>query len=329
MNKKIEKIPGFSKVEQLKNNKQAVVFLVCLLIATVLWFLNALSKDYSTTISYPVKYVNPPSHQFLSNELPSKLDLKVDAHGFTLLRHKLSLAFSPIILNLNSITRGVLPQDGTYEVKTNQHLKRIASQVSNEINVREVQPEILYIVLDSLKSKSVPVKYNVQLDFKPQFNLQNPVSSEPKEVKITGPSAIVDTIQFLTTEKKSFKQLDVTTERNLKIMHPDKTTVVPEKVLLKINVEKFTEKEIKVPVKILNKPENVNIKLFPSEVKVNCLVGLSEFENIHPDNFEVVVDYESIGDGSSNLAVIIISKPVFIQLTRFAPETVEYLIETN
>ncbi|MCY1722917.1 hypothetical protein OU798_21400 [Prolixibacteraceae bacterium Z1-6] len=329
MNKRIEKIPGYSKVEQLKNNKQAVVFLVCVLIATALWFLNALSKDYSTTISYPVKYVSAPSHQFLSNKPPSKLELKVDAHGFTLLRHKLSLAFSPIILNLTSITEGVSPNNRTYEIKTSQHLKRIASQVTNEINVREVQPEILYIVLDSLKSKSVPVKTNVKLGFKPQFNLQDPVSVVPQMVKITGPATSIDTINFLFTEEKEFNDLDASIERNLKILHPPKTTIVPEKVLLKINVEKFTEKDVKVPIQILNKPADVNIKLFPSEVVVKCLVGLSEFENISPDKFQAVVDYESIGNGNPNLAVIIRSKPVFIELLRYKPETIEYLIETN
>ncbi|HYQ59128.1 MAG TPA: hypothetical protein VEP89_17420, partial [Draconibacterium sp.] len=107
MKKNIEKISSYLKVEQLKNDKRVVVFLVCVFIATVLWFLNALEKDYTTTISYPVRYVSPPDHQFLANKPPEKLDLKVDAHGFTLLRHKLSFAYSPIILNLTNITRNL------------------------------------------------------------------------------------------------------------------------------------------------------------------------------------------------------------------------------
>ncbi|WP_346864052.1 hypothetical protein [uncultured Draconibacterium sp.] len=329
MNKRIEKIPGYLKVEQLKNNKQAVVFLVCLLIATALWFLNALSKDYSTTISYPVKYVNAPSHQFLSNEPPSKLELKVDAHGFTLLRHKLSLSFSPIILNLTNLTQGVSPNNRTYEIQTRLHLKRIASQISNEIQVREVQPDIIRIVLDSLISKSVPVKTNIKLEFKPQFNLKDPVSVIPREVKITGPAAIVDTIRFLLTEQKTYNNLDATIERNLEVLHPEKTTVVPPKVLTKVSVEKFTEKEIKVPIKIINQPVNSNIKLFPSEVKLSCLVGLSEFDNINPGDFQIVVDYALIDSGNTNLTLRVKSKPVFIDQVRLKPESVEYLIETN
>lgn len=328
MNKKIEKIQGFSKVENFKNNKQAIAFLVCVVIATALWFLNALGKDYSTTISYPVKYVNAPARKFLANEPPSELELKVDAHGFTLLRHKLSLSFSPIILNLSNITNGIHPQNRTYEVNTNRHLKRISSQVSNEIEIREVQPEILYIVLDSLKSKNIPIKADVELTYKPQFSLKNPVSVQPSTIKITGPAATIDTINFLYTEHKTYKDLDATIVQRLEIVHPISTTIVPEEILLKVEVEKFTEKELRIPIQVKNKPADVNIKLFPSEVKIRCLVGLSEFDEITSSDFRAVADYNSINTSSSNLAITIEQKPAFIELIRFAPENVEYLIET-
>jgi YbbR domain-containing protein len=329
MKKQIKKIPEFFKVDKLRNNKNAIVFLVCVFIATVLWFLNALGKDYSTTISYPVKYVNAPARKFLANEPPSKLELKVDAHGFTLLRHKLSLSSSPIILSLSAITQGVQPTNRSYRVQTNRFLKRISSQVSNEITVNAVQPEELIIILDSLKSKIVKVKPNIDFNFKSQFNLKNPISLNPYEVNITGPATCIDTIKQLFTEYKEYQELDATVERKLEILHPEKTTIVPKNVLLKIDVEKFTEKDLKIPIQIKNKPANVNIKLFPSEITVKCLLGLSEYENITAADFNATVDYEAIGSETTNLAVSIDSKPSFIQLIRFTPESVEYLIETN
>lgn len=329
MKEKINKISAFIKIDKLKDDKQVVVFLVCLFIATALWFLNALSKDYSTTISYPVKYVGAPPNQFLANEPPTKLELKVDAHGFTLLRHKLNLSFSPIVLNLSNITRDVEPIGGFYTISTNSLLRRISSQVSNEITISEVQPEIIRIFLDSLKTKSVPVKADIELDFKPQFNLKNPVSVVPENIRITGPATIIDTLNFLKTEYKLYDKLDGAIERSVSVEHPENVTLSPEKVVVKIDVEKFTEKELKVPVRIKNKPENVNVKLFPSEIKLSFLVGLSDFEDITAADFNVAVDYNSITPESRNMEVSIESKPSFIQLLRFAPETVEYLIETN
>jgi hypothetical protein len=329
MKKKIHEISAYFKIYKLRNDKRVVVFLICLLIATTLWFLNALSKDYSTSIYYPVKYVNAPKNQFLANTPPKKLELKVQAHGFTLLRHKLNLSFSPIVLNLTNITQGLVPGADGYNVRTSSLLQRISDQVSNEITINTIQPEFLLLQLDSLKTKTIPVKPDVELDFESQFNLKKPVLLSPNEVEITGPAGILDTILFLQTKQHSFTKLDADVEKNMDILHPENVAVKPEKALLKIFVEKFTEKEINVPVKVVNLPDSTKIKLFPSEVKVIFLVGLSNFGEISSTDFEMVVDFNKIESSVEKLTVEISSKPDFVKSVKVVPGSVEYLIEAN
>ncbi len=330
MKKKLLDISKNISLERLKNDQQVVAFLVCLFIATVLWFLNALGKDYTTTISYPVKYVNPPGNHFLANEPVSKFDLKVEAHGFTLLRYKLSLSFSPIVLNLSAITRNEKTEAGVYSIPTENLLRRVSDQVSKEISITEIRPEYLTVVLDSLVSKKVPVTLHIKTDYKPQFYLREPVSAKPDSVKITGPATILDTIYSLKTKSRTFEKLDAPAEKYVEILHPERTTVSPEKVMVKIPVERFTEKELKLPVEIRNKPDNINIKLFPSEIKVSFLVGLSEFENITASSFKMYVDYQTIAKNQTEeLEVKTGTQPSFIQMLKVSPATVEYLIETE
>ncbi|HYQ57546.1 MAG TPA: hypothetical protein VEP89_09390, partial [Draconibacterium sp.] len=119
-----------------------------------------------------------------------------------------------------------------------------------------------------------------------------------------------------------------TIKRNVKVQHPETTSLVPEEVLLQIEVEKYTEKQIPISIKVINKPDDINVKLFPSELTLNCLVGLSEFDNISNADFRAVVDYASINNGESRLKVKITDKPSFVEITRFSPESIEYLIET-
>lgn len=329
MKKKISKISGYLKIEKLKKDKRLIVFLVCTLIATALWFLNALNKDYSTTISYPVIYINPPKNQFIANTPPSKLEFKVSAHGFALLRHKLNLSFSPIVLNLTAITRNLESNSGIFNINTSSLIRRISDQVSSEITITGIQPENFKIQLDSLKTKFVPVKAGFSFNFKQQFSLREPASINPNEIKITGPGNILDTIQFVVTENKVFKDLDSDIEKTLNIIHGSNTKIIPDEVLVKIPVEKFTEKEIKIPIHVKNKPDNTKIKLFPSEIELTMLVGLSEFENVEATLFEVIVDYADIISKKENLEVAIQKKPAYIEVIRFSPEIVEYLIETN
>ena len=91
-----------SKKRNLSDNKKIVTYLVFVFIATIFWFLNALSKDYTTTVSYPVNYKNLPKDKILIRELPDKLFLEVKGGGFALLRYKISTAFQPINLNVSN-----------------------------------------------------------------------------------------------------------------------------------------------------------------------------------------------------------------------------------
>lgn len=327
MKKKFLKITESFKLDKLKDDKRVVVFLICLLIASGLWFLNALNKDYTTTIAYPVKYINPPNNQFLANKPPDKLDLKIEAHGFTLLRHKLNLSFSPIVLNLTNLTNNTELTSGKYSIKTNTLVRRISDQVSSEITITDILPEYISIRLDHLKTKTVPVKVVADVEFEPQFNLKAPLTSDPAKVKITGPAAVLDTIYLLKTKSQSFTKVNANIKKETDLILPENISADPPKVSLLIEVERFTEKEMKIPVEVINKPENIKIKLFPSEIKLLFTVGLSEFDKLSTNDFSALVDYKSIKEGIENLDVNISQKPENIQISRFNPTTVEFLVE--
>lgn len=328
MNKNLTDISDYVKVVKLKNNRRVVVFLVCLIIATSLWFLNALGKDYTAEVSYPVKYVNPPTNQFLADNTAVKLDLTIYGQGFTLLRFKF-LSFSPIILDIAEITNSINSKSGTYKVISKNLINKISEQFSNEIKILEVSPEILDIVLDSLVTKTVPVELDLNVEFIPQFNLKNPISTNPEKVEITGPTQILDRITAVKTKVNIINKLETSITQEIELIHPDKTTISPEKVTLTIDVEKYTEKELRIPVEIRNKPDKLKMKIFPSEVKVLFTVGLSRFENIKSSDFGAFVDYNAIVNDINNLNITLYKKPDFIQALRLNTEKVEFLIETN
>jgi len=328
MNKNFNDISDYVKVAKLRNNKRVVVFLICLAIATALWFLNALGKDYATTVTYPVKFVNPPENRFLANKTPVKLDLKIEGQGFTILRYKM-MSFSPIILDIEQFTSNLKPISGIYNVQSKNLIREVSSQLSSEIQINEINPEILEIVLDSLITKTVPVELDIEVEFVPQFNLKNPIKTIPDKVDITGPDIAMENISAVKTKVNITNKLETGISQEIELIHPERTTISPEKVNLIIEVEKYTEKELKIPVEIIHKPDKVRIKLFPSEVKVLFTVGLSRFETIKPGDFGVSVDYNSMVDNANNLNILLYKRPDFIQGVRLNPEKVEFLIEAN
>ena len=94
----------FLKKVYFSNDKRVAAYLVCVAMATVFWFLNALSKTYTIDLVAPVKYVNYPNNKTLSNTPPAEFELTVRAHGFTLIRQELSFLFLPLQFDVNALT---------------------------------------------------------------------------------------------------------------------------------------------------------------------------------------------------------------------------------
>lgn len=329
MKNKLSEILSSLSLERIKNDRRIVIFALCLFIATALWFLNSLSKDYNTTISYPVKFVNSPQNMFLTSDQPAKFQLKVNAHGFSLLRHKLSLSFSPIVLDLAAIRQEKDGNRNIVTVQTQNLISLISEQVSSEITITDISPQVLTLIFDSLETKTVPVAANIKTNFKPQFYQNDTITATPGSIQISGPASVLDTIQKLETEYIEIKDIDTDFKKTVRVTHPENTSISEEKIKIKIPVERFTEKEISLPIQVKNKPEDTNIKLFPSEVKVAFLVGMSEYENITAADFRAFVDYNEADHDTETLEINIGSKPAFIQMLRISPQAVEFLIETD
>ena len=98
-------VKRFTKVSERKKitlNRRVLIFFFFLLLSILFWFLTALNKEYVTSISYPVRYIRFPEDKVLVNDIPDRLELNVNASGFTLLRYKLKSRLTPIIFDVNS-----------------------------------------------------------------------------------------------------------------------------------------------------------------------------------------------------------------------------------
>lgn len=65
----------------------SLTFVICLAVSALLWFLVALSKEYTVTYDYKVNYIDLPKgkHQVIA---PTTIRLTLKAKGFALLNPK-------------------------------------------------------------------------------------------------------------------------------------------------------------------------------------------------------------------------------------------------
>lgn len=314
--------------EAIRNNQKMIIFIICLIIATILWFLNALSKNYITSISYPVKYVNLPENKFIINEPPRQLELKVNAHGFTLLRYKMKLALTPVVLNISEIlTEYRSAGNATYSIPSSSFNDMITNQVSSEIRIMDIRPVHITLVLDSLESRMIPVKPKAEIHFRPRFDFSDSTVVSPERVRVSGPRALMGSIDTIFTVAKVFRNVDETIHQDIALEIPPQTIVDPKKVKLYTLVDEYTENSFNVPIQIRSLPEGEKLRLFPQEAMVSFRIGLKHFATTTPDAFEIFVDYQDMLTGTATLPLKYEEIPTGVKNLKISPSHVEYLIE--
>lgn len=329
-NRWIRKINLVLNPDSIHSNQRLIIFLICLFIATILWFLNALSKQYTTTINYPVRYVNLPKNKFIINDPPSKLQLRVNAFGFTLMHYKLSLTYSPVQLNITEIMEENRLRPGSFfNIQSATILENIRGQFSSDIQVIDVRPTLLQLVFDSLESRIVPVAHHLDLHFPSRFGQAGKVEIIPPKVEVTGPRAIVATIDTIFSQRKTFRNVKSDFQKEISLDVPDKLKASPEKVLVRIPVDEFTEKSFYVPIAVKSKPGEMVIRLFPREAEVSFSVPLKKFSEITPETLELYIKWEDVEKGLSHLPVYASYTSDGITSLKITPAHVEYLIERN
>lgn len=328
-NKWINSIYAIFRLLRMRNDRRLIIYLICVAIATIFWFLNALNKEYSVQLSFPVKYTNLPTNKVLSNTLPDHFSLHVNSYGFTILRHKLSLAFSPLVFDVNNFTNNRMENGKRqeYTFLSNQFIDRIAEQVSNELQITNIQPDTLFFKFDRIISKKILVAPELTYDLKRQHFLSSNITTTPDSVLVSGPESVLDTLQSVHTKNQHFKELNHTIEQEISIKTEKNLDYTPKRVILNIPVEEYTEKQLLVPVTINDLPPGMRVNLFPDKVKVNVLISLSRFPEIKPGDFRISASYQDILNNAELLNLTIESQPPYSFSVSMTPEKVEYIIE--
>ncbi len=325
-------VKRFTKVTDHKKitlNRRFVIFFFFLLLSILFWFLTALNKEYVTSISYPVRYIKFPENKILVNDVPDKLELTVNASGFTLLSFQLRSRLAPIIFDVNSFSLNTFRNDpSTVYILSNYAKDEISRQLSSDIEIQDIKPDSLIFRFAGRSEKLVPVHALLNLTFEKQFMQVGYYTLDPDSVNVSGPEVIIDSIDYVETEELVMSGISDGFDLEMKIRPINKVDLDPVEIWLQVPVEKFTEASLKVQIEVVNLPDSFVLRTFPGEINITCQVGLSAYETLNEHLFKAVVDFADAGTMlGSKLQVNLVKVPEFIQSLNYTPKSVEYILE--
>jgi hypothetical protein len=301
------------------------MFSVFLIISAAIWMLNALSKNYTSEIEYPLIYTDFPEDRVFVGEMPGHLDLQINAHGYALLRYQLFRKPVPISFKISAFNMSGKSDSSSSYILTRYLIDQISSQLPAELQLLEIKPDTLHFQFTNRISKRVEVKPDLEFTVEKQFTIKDEIRLVPDSVDLTGPDVILDTLNFVKTEWKDLGLLTRDYKDKLSLQELPELQYEVSRVDCSIELERFTELQVPVPIDVLNLPDSISLQTFPSRVMLTCRVGLSKYDRVEAHPFRAVVDYEMITERTNVLSVSMQNLPIYLLGYEYSPKSVEFL----
>lgn len=307
------------KLKISKWNKNWKIISLFVFFTFSIWLILQLSKSYTYHFPITLQIADLPVEIDLQK---SKVDLEFELTGFQLLAKLqsntlLKIPASSVIIKDSVV---VLPEKQMIE-----ETKKLLDLPPNS-TVSLLTEELPLI---RRNKKVIDLRFQNQIKFKGQYNSLRGPFYDTRQIEVTAPNFILDTLSSLKVEPLKFNQLGQDKAGSLQILNPNVDLIIlsQTEVEYQIEVQEFTEKEIILPFQVINLPVDYSLITFPENVQLKFQVPLEDFSSSSFLDFEVIVDFDERLEEESLLIPQLKSYPNFIIHPSIQPKTIDYLIK--
>ncbi|HEX5171105.1 MAG TPA: hypothetical protein VFW11_18140 [Cyclobacteriaceae bacterium] len=300
-----------------KKNWRAIA--LCILAATIFWFFNALNKNYTTTISFPLQFDYDARHYIPVKPLQDELRINVTGMGWDIFRRSIGLRKHPLII---PIERPV-----TVKKIVGSTLPALFSSQIEALQINFVVNDTLYLDIQargrrwlSLSSDSIPKKVDHN------FGIIGPINIRPDSVLVEGPLDIIKKLKEpFPIELESHNINDDFNEGiELNISDNRLINVTPAEINISFHVERFVEITDTVGLELKNIPKNAQPKMDVSRVPATLRLQQSKIGTFPWDSVKAVVDLRTFNKGSIKVRPELIGLPEYAQLIKIDTIRITY-----
>lgn len=309
--------------------KDVITSLFFLLFSFILWYMNT-SSDDEIEKNYVIytKYVGIPENIYIEEKLPDHIKYTLRGKRKELNKYKQS---DTITINLsNYLSSEESKVNNKVDISFLEIINTFIAKKTSELTPTETQPLSFSSAFKILNTKNVPILLKENIKVESQYIFVDSIKIIPNNITILGPQSSLDTIQAIYV-----KPLHDTYNKSNKITSE---LIIPNPFVINTNnnveisflIDKSTEKSFDIPITLINVPENINIRTFPTSINIKFSVSIQNYNNVLPSMFEANIDYNTISNVSKTTQKVNIQYNSNIYITNLTstPKEVEYVIET-
>lgn len=279
--------------------KKYIGFPLVVIAVASLWFISKYKDIYKEEINFNVSFINVPE-DIIVNSTAAQMNIPVEisASGFTLIWEKTFGRGIHLDFKKNTYTRNdSLFFNPQKSVKNMKRSKELSYEILN------VDDQEVFVNIKRFNSKMLPLKNDLVIEYSANFVSLRTPSFKMDSIMVTGNDDVVASLKEIKVTGKPIVIADslTTVTINLNEIYPN-LKFNDSNIIMTIAATQMTEGSIEAKVRLINAPQDLEIKLIPENVVVVYSTPISHFDKIKDKDIEVIVDYNQIDD--LNMAII-------------------------
>ncbi|MCF0218470.1 MAG: YbbR-like domain-containing protein [Muribaculaceae bacterium] len=288
----------------------------------MLWLFLSLDNEMQQDYIIPLKIENVPDSITLISTPPTDINVSVKGKGSQFMRFTWLSKMPSLNIDFNDFNR---KENNSIYVSRLWLDNCLRDYFGAGTEITGCHPDSLRVLYTSSPGRRVPLILQADIIPDMQSTLSGPLYANVDSVTVYAYGDIPNDITSVSIEPIIRSGLRDTTKITAKVKSLPLMRVIPDVVTVTIPVEPLIVKKQSIPIEILNQPSSVHLVLFPSQIEVSYLVGISKY---HQDaHFQAYANYTDIHPGKTKLKVYLGATPSYIQNASLHPDSVEFIIQ--
>lgn len=292
-----------------KRNWKAVV--LCLFAATVFWFFNALNKNYSANIRFPLNFDYDHESYIPVKPLPEYVRLNVSGLGWDLFRKSSRLKVPPLIVPLE--------RPGDVKKIVGSTLPPLFSNQLSELQINFVLTDTLFVDIDEKIRRRVNLKVDsVESYIHSDYGLVSEVTIKPDTVWLEGPKRVVQALPEVITLSIPKRNIERNFKEEIEIFfnHNELVKRQPPVIEVSFDVEKLMEVNDRIQLRVVNTPRGYKPSMSITEINCTYRLPSSLANTLSGDSLRALVDLKDYPPGKHTLAPSVLGLPKHARLVK-------------
>jgi hypothetical protein len=291
------------------NQKNWKAVVLCIFAATVFWFFNALNKNYTTNISFPLTFDYHTENYVAVRPLPEEIRINVTGIGWDLFRRSLGVKVPALVIPLE--------RPSEIDKIVGSTLPALFANQLERIQINFVLTDTLHIALEPKATRWVSLKLDSpSILFRKGYAMVSEATISPDSVYIEGPWPLIKSLSEPVYLKLVERNIDHNFQEDveIKFLNDELISRTPGRVNVSFSVDPMIDVQDSIQLHLTHVPVAARPAIGNQKVFGVFSVAKSHRDAFHADSIRAVVSLKNFSRGRKKVLPEFSGLPPYTQV---------------